>query len=69
MMIFAERLKELRLSKKITQTQLGKALNVGQTTVKGWEKGYNETDFATLIKLADFFDVSIDFLLGRKNEY
>ncbi|MBQ8426684.1 MAG: helix-turn-helix transcriptional regulator [Clostridia bacterium] len=65
--MFSQRLKELRLEKKLYQSQLAKELNVDRTTVVKWEKNEQETDFATLIKIADFFDVSIDFLLGRKD--
>jgi transcriptional regulator with XRE-family HTH domain len=65
--MFSKRLKELRLEKKLLQSQLATELNVDRTTIIKWESGQNQTDFATLIKIADFFDVSIDYLLGRKD--
>lgn len=51
----------------MTQQQLASILNVHQTTIKDWENGLNETDFSTLVKIADFFAVSVDYLLGREN--
>ena len=67
-MKFPERLKELRTEKNLTQTQLANIFNVDQTSIKNWENGINETDFKTLLKLAEFFDVSTDYLLGKENE-
>lgn len=63
-MKFHERLKELREEKNLTQQQLAEILSVHQTSITNWENGTNETDFATLIKLAKFFDVATDYLLG-----
>lgn len=59
------RLKELRTECRISQQELAKALEVGQNTVSQWEKGTRKPDFVTLEKLADYFDVSVDWLLGR----
>ena len=65
--MFSQRLKELRIDKKLSQEKLAKDLSVSRTTVLKWENGEHETDFHTLVKIADFFDVSLDFLLGRKD--
>lgn len=65
--MFSQRVKELRIDKKLSQEKLAKDLNVSRTTVLKWENGEHETDFRTLVKIADFFDVSLDFLLGRKD--
>ena len=65
-MEFGNRLKELRIQSGYTQTELALKLGVNQTTVKNWEKGNTQTDFETLIKLADLFDVTTDYLLGRE---
>ena len=65
--MFDKRIKDLRIEKNITQKQLANALNVDESTVRKWEIGKSETSFSMLIKLADFFDVSIDYLLGRKD--
>ena len=43
-------------------------MNIRQTTVSSWENGVSVPDYPTLIKLADFFEVSTDFLLGRSDE-
>lgn len=64
--IFPQRLKELRLKKGLTQTELGKKLGVKQSTFTNWENGKREPNFETLIKLANLLEVSVDLLLGRK---
>jgi len=63
-MKFAERLKELRLAKGLTQLELAKILRVDKTTVTYWENGTNETNFETLMKIAKFFEETTDYLLG-----
>lgn len=60
-------LKELRESKGITQIALAKQLGVVRSTICQYEKGNREPDTITLIKIADFFGVTTDFLLGRTN--
>ena len=58
----------LRKEKGLSQQQLATELNLGnQTNISRWESGKFEPDIASLIKLADFFDVSIDYLVGRKD--
>ena len=59
------RLKELRKNKKITQLKLALDLNMSQNSVSRYENGEREADYASLIAFADYFDVSIDYLLGR----
>lgn len=59
------RIKELRLSKKITQVELAKHLSVSQGTLSFWEQGKYEPDNKSLAKLADYFGVSVDYLLGK----
>lgn len=68
MSIFGKRLKELRVEKELTQEQLGRIFNIRKGTVSNWENGNRFPDEKTIIKLADFFDVSIDYLLGRTNK-
>lgn len=46
--------------------QLAKAIGVGQSSVSDWLNSKSEPSIDNLWKLADFFDVSIDFLVGRK---
>lgn len=61
---FPERLSELRKEKNISQHNVAKNINVSQQTISSWEKGEREPDFDTLIILAQFFEVSTDYLLG-----
>ena len=59
------RLKELRQSKKISQLKLAMDLNMNQNTISRYETGEREAGYAELIALADYFNVSIDYLLER----
>ena len=61
------RLKELRKEKKISQLKLAFDLNMNQNTISRYENGEREADYETLIKFADYFDVSLDYLLGRSD--
>ena len=58
------RLKQLREQKNISQQKLAIALAMNQNTISRYETGEREADYSTLIKIADYFDVSIDYLLG-----
>ena len=64
--LFSVRLKELRLKKGLTQTELGEKVGVKQSTFTNWENGKREPSFENLVKLADLLDVSLDSLFGRK---
>ena len=57
------RLKELRKSKKISQLKLAMDLNMNQNSISRYENEEREADYATLIKFADYFNVSIDYLI------
>ena len=59
------RLKELRHKKKLSQLQLAIAHNMNQNSISRYETGEREADYATLIRFADYFNVSIDYLLER----
>jgi transcriptional regulator with XRE-family HTH domain len=61
------RLKELRISKNLSQKDIAKYINKTTQSYSLYERGERDPDSATLIKLADFFDVSVDYLLGRTN--
>lgn len=61
-----ERLKELRKSRKITQTELANILNVEQTTVSKWENNRTIPDIDMLKKISNYFNVSISELIGEK---
>lgn len=65
--MLGKRLKRLRSEKKITQEELGKQINVTKVSVSGYENGNRSPDTETLQRLASFFNVSVDYLLGRTN--
>jgi transcriptional regulator with XRE-family HTH domain len=64
-MNFAERLKALRIEHKVTQQQLAQLLGIGRPTIAGYETKGKQPDYDKLIELAEYFNVSIDYLLGR----
>ena len=59
------RLKSLRKEKGISQLKLALDLNMSQNSISRYETGEREADYRTLILIADYFDVSIDYLLER----
>lgn len=61
------RLKELRKSRGVSQLKLAMDLDMNQNSISRYECGVREADYATLIKFADYFNVSIDYLLERTN--
>lgn len=63
------RIKELREERDLTQEDVAKAIQTSQRNISRWEKGQNEPASSFLIKLADFFDVSIDFLVSRSDDF
>ena len=65
--LIAQRIKDLMKSEKLTQMQLARALGVGQSSVSDWINAKSEPSIENLWKLADFFDVSVDYLIGRTN--
>ena len=62
---FAQRLKELREEFNITQNQLSKKTQISQASISKWEKGKGSPNGEYLLILADFFNCSTDYLLGR----
>ena len=64
--LIAQRIKDLMRSEKLTQMQLAHALEVGQSSISDWLNSKSEPSIENLWKLADFFDVSVDYLIGRK---
>ena len=61
------RLKEIRKKRHISQVKLSMDLNLSQNSISRYEIGEREADYKTLIKIADYFNVSIDYLLERTN--
>ncbi|MDD6054266.1 MAG: helix-turn-helix transcriptional regulator [Clostridiales bacterium] len=59
------RLKKLRKAKKISQVKLAIDLNMNQNSISRYENLERQADYDTLIKFADYFGVTIDYLLGR----
>lgn len=64
--VFPQRLKEIRIKRGLTQTELGEKVGVKQSTFTNWENGKREPNFEIVIKLADLLEVSVDWLFGRK---
>jgi len=65
--MLSERIKELRLSRNLNQVQLGEALWVTKQTISNWENDNIQPSIAMLIKIAKYFKVSTDYLLGLDN--
>ncbi|MDE5721975.1 MAG: helix-turn-helix domain-containing protein [Clostridia bacterium] len=63
-MKFSERLKELRSEKGISQMELSKLTGISQSSIGRWELGRSEPTASSLIKLAEFFGESVEYLLG-----
>ena len=66
--MFQIRLKELREAAGYSQYSFAREFGVAQSTVGGWEAGKREPNFETIQRIADFFGVSVDYLLGRADE-
>ncbi|WP_069649669.1 helix-turn-helix domain-containing protein [Caloranaerobacter ferrireducens] len=62
---FGFRLKTLRKEKQLTQEEVAKLLNVHKGTISNWENGYRFPEEKTLLKMAEIFDCTLDYLLGR----
>ncbi|MDE5721877.1 MAG: helix-turn-helix domain-containing protein [Clostridia bacterium] len=62
------RLKQLRESNNITQLRLALDLGTNQNTISRYETGEREADYSMLIKIADYFNVSLDYLLCRTDK-
>lgn len=60
------RLKELRIQRNITQMEFAKMIGVAQNTVSNWENGNRLIDTETITRIADFFGVTVDYLLGKE---
>lgn len=61
------RLRDLRIKRNLTQQRLAIDLGMNQNTLSRYETGQRQADYDTLIRIADYFDVSIDYLLERTN--
>jgi len=63
---FSEILKPLRKEEKVSQEKLAESLGVAQQCISLWEKDLSEPTMSNLVGIADFFGVSLDYLVGRK---
>ena len=68
MSVFSERLRQLRNEKKVSQVALAKEVGVSPRVYQDYEYGKREAQMTTLVKMADFFGVSLDYLAGRSDE-
>lgn len=66
---FSERLKELREDANVSMKQLALAIDASDASICKWENGLAEPKLSYLIKLAEYFDCSIDFLTGKDDEF
>ncbi len=67
-MQLGERLKTLRTESGLLQSDMAKKMNKSLNAYKRWESGMNEPSISDLIEMSDFFNVSIDYLVGRSND-
>lgn len=62
--LFGDRLKELRKEHNLTQEDIGNLCDVGKTTISNWENNITQPPFEIIKKLAEYFGVTIDYLLN-----
>lgn len=62
--MFSERIRELRKSKNISQVELGKHIGVTKQSISNWENDNIQPSIEMLLKLAEYFSVSTDYILG-----
>jgi transcriptional regulator with XRE-family HTH domain len=65
---FSERLKHLRTERKITQKEIARLFKVTERGYQNYEIGKSYPNYRSLVALADYFDVSLDYLCGRSDE-
>lgn len=65
--LFIERLKDLMIEKNLNIKQLSTITNIPRTTISGWFNAEKLPSLEALIKLCDFFVISLDYLTGREN--
>jgi transcriptional regulator with XRE-family HTH domain len=66
--MFGKRLRELRKKANLTMKELGKKFSLAESTISGYENGNRKPDMEIIQDLADFFEVSVDYLLGRTDD-
>ena len=68
MSVLSKRLKELRLSRKLLQSDVAAGIKVETSVYSKYERGINQPDIENLINIANYFNISIDYLVGRDNK-
>lgn len=63
-MVLGQRIRQLRQERHLTQTQFGQVLNLAESTISLYESNHRSPDYHILLQIADYFNVSVDFLLG-----
>lgn len=63
--MFSDALRELRKQKKLNQSALAEIVGMSQATIAAWENGTRKPDVETISFLADYFGVTVDYLMGR----
>ena len=66
--IFANKIKNLREDSDMTQTDVAKLLKISQRAYSHYERGDREMSLESIVHIADYYDVSVDYLLGRTNK-
>lgn len=69
MSIFAQRLRELRQEQKLSMKKLAQKINTTDGAISNWENDINEPKLSYIIRLAVFFNVTSDYLIGLEDEY
>lgn len=69
LIIFGDKLKELRIQYNLTQNELAKILNVSKTTICQWETHKQEASLEDIINIAKYFDETADYLLGLEDDF
>lgn len=67
-MRLAERMRELRKERNLRQEHIAVALDISMSAYCNYEQGKREPTASVLERMADYYDVSVDYLLGRKDE-
>lgn len=67
-MSFGNRLRELRLSRELTQADFANAMDLGESTISFYEADKRSPDYETLVKMAQYFNVSTDYLLCQTDD-
>ena len=69
MSVFSERLRQLRIDRNVTQLQLAKGIGTTDRACRRYESGENEPTLSVINAIAGYFDVSVDYLMGRDNHW